>query len=327
VQVNRFNRNVNGKLEVVIRAPMAKVLETVTAGCDPRSHRVGVVLRGVKGVGKSMTLYAIVCYMRRHCDRFGVTYIPDCRVWQSDGVRMFLLALVATFYADPVSIVGRAAAVAAEKTTEELEKLVESLAKFCRDTLRLPWVLVVDQTNRIADEIRADKYPFSLARTFGGRFVGQPPQFIIKSASTDNEQTNECEAGYDTVDFVQFQRLNDAEFKIATAKVQLTGEQADEVKYWTGLIPLEVAEFVRDYQRLSMPGAAAAAAAGGAGDAFAAALLAYKHAAEMRLKDPHSKFIDDVSLGTTSAKNDAIAKMILRTPVLTKSNPLFDRQL
>jgi hypothetical protein len=66
VQVERFNRNVNGKLEMVIRAPMAKVLETVTAGCDPSSRQLGVVLRGVKGVGKSMTLYAIVCYMRRH---------------------------------------------------------------------------------------------------------------------------------------------------------------------------------------------------------------------------------------------------------------------
>jgi hypothetical protein len=53
---------------------------------------------------------------------------------------MFLLALVTTFYADPVSIVERAAAVAAaEKTKEELEKLVGSLAKFCRNTLRLPW--------------------------------------------------------------------------------------------------------------------------------------------------------------------------------------------
>jgi hypothetical protein len=301
-----------GRLSCVLRLPMAEVLERIIAGVDDETLS-GLSVHGVQGAGKSYSLYAVVCALRRLRGRFRVTYIADCDAWTRQGVLETLLALVTTFYADEETSVVERAAVILEMQDKNLamsalERLVFDLSLWAGNA-KLPWVLVVDQINRIRSKEKQNEYPFSLAQDFGGRDA-LGVRFCVTSASANNEfLASDARQNQLRYDFLPFQRFSDEEFTLLADKHRIPAELHERVACLTGRLPLDVNLLLHapglDWERK---------------------IAAYREARLAEMNRIHDRFIKAANKeGNRKDVDDAVARMLLRVPV--KQETFGDQQL
>lgn len=230
----RFNV-VGDKIGIMYRSTTANLFDFITLhyGKNP-----AVYIHGPQGVGKSHSLYEVVCRLRQDASN-RVIYIPDCGGWSdiSVGTKPLetLLRAVAIGFPNDQTVTNQCDAVSVDDSS--VWKLLEGLPEYCISKA-LKLYIVFDQHNGISPYNRT-LFPFSIVEDALPSSEYWKKALIVVSASANNSYYLKVASQHSWPEFTLFWGFNSDEFQAWVTKEQFfEGDPIlGQVAYWTGCIP------------------------------------------------------------------------------------------
>jgi Cdc6-like AAA superfamily ATPase len=210
--------------------------------------KVGLMVKGPQGVGKSHTLVNLVVNLEEQRDKgrspYHVTFIPNCDNWRTVGD--FVWAVLDSF---EVSAVISAATVESVQTPGDVHMFVDLLDDMLKGK-KIKWIFIFDQVNALFGrkenhdirDVHKLPFPYYLISS-----VRKPRRILsIICASTNNEISHR-DRHSSFQDYIHPIRFDEQE-----ARQLYEIADVEALKEQTGLVPLQVARFVElgiDYTR------------------------------------------------------------------------------
>lgn len=143
---SRFHVEDTNTINIIHRDITHKILQFLIEKCGKTP---AVYIHGPQGVGKSHSLFEVVCELRRDpINR--VLYIPDCGGWAATSPMEFLVHAIITAFVDDQEVVDTCLKL--ELTENGLRNLLVFLPEYCaRAKMRL--MAIFDQHNGLSLEV------------------------------------------------------------------------------------------------------------------------------------------------------------------------------
>jgi hypothetical protein len=214
-----------------------------------------VYIHGPQGVGKSFSLYEIVCRFRSQANT-RVVYIPDCGGWgalmqeeSADEAVSFLLYAILLAFPDDASI--EQLCLDCELEQQSVVALLKHLPIYCEKN-GLELFAVFDQHNSLKPELRT-KFPFSVVESLLPYLADWKlnKALVVVSASANNSYFLKVAADERWPDFPMSKCFSESEFDAWVVKEGFfVGLDHDSVKHWTSLVPLELRILGDTYKKM-----------------------------------------------------------------------------
>jgi hypothetical protein len=207
-----------------------------------KNHGVkpAVYIHGPQGVGKSHSLYDVVCLLRSE-PKNRVIYIPDCAGWAdysvNDGPVVLILTAILLAFPDDKDVVDLCDST---KLTLTLEVLIEFLPQYCRKN-NFKLYAVFDQHNGLTEDNRK-KFPFRIIEADLPSSGEWKDALIVVSASANNSYYLKVASDNEWPEFTITHGYSDEEFDVwVKNEYFFDGDPAlKDVRYWTNKIPYEL---------------------------------------------------------------------------------------
>ena len=225
------------KLPLIRREdPKQQIWNLISLRANALQKAPAVFITGPQGVGKSYSLYEVVCRLRSDQSN-RVIYISDCAGWASfkPPTRFLIETVLFAFCQDP-DVIEEWTSI--KDDPDSILSSLRGLSNYClKNSLNL--YAVFDQHNGLTDTQRK-LFPFSIIETeLPTYWNANPKAFVIIAASSNNTYFLKMASNSTWPKLELTLPFNDDEFALF-AKKYLKNFKMDDLRAWTDLMPHEL---------------------------------------------------------------------------------------
>jgi len=225
------------KLPLIRREdPKQQIWNLISLRANALQKAPAVFITGPQGVGKSYSLYEVVCRLRSDQSN-RVIYISDCAGWASfkPPTRFLIETVLFAFCQDP-DVIEEWTSI--KDDPDSILSSLRGLSNYClKNSLNL--YAIFDQHNGLTDTQRK-LFPFSIIETeLPTYWNANPKAFVIIAASSNNTYFLKMASNSTWPKLELTLPFNDDEFALF-AKKYLKNFKMDDLRAWTDLMPHEL---------------------------------------------------------------------------------------